>query len=33
MYYDKFGPTILSVILLGVLGTNLVLRLSEMAEG
>lgn len=33
MYYDKFGPTILSVILLAVLGTNLVLRLSEMAEG
>jgi hypothetical protein len=33
IYYDKFGPTIMCVILLGVLGTNLVLRLSEMAEG
>ena len=33
MYYDKYGPTILCAILLGALVTNLVLRLTEMAEG
>ncbi|KAI0787484.1 SPX-domain-containing protein [Fomes fomentarius] len=30
MYYDKFGPTVLSVILVGALGTNIVLRIREM---
>lgn len=28
LYYDKFGPTILVLILFGALGTNLVLRMS-----
>ncbi|KAI0784297.1 SPX-domain-containing protein [Abortiporus biennis] len=30
MYYDKYGPTILSVLLLGALGANVGLRLREM---
>ncbi|KAH8100950.1 SPX-domain-containing protein [Cristinia sonorae] len=30
MYYDKYGPTILSFFLLGALGTNIGLRLREM---
>ncbi|GJJ08377.1 hypothetical protein Clacol_002591 [Clathrus columnatus] len=29
LYYDKFGPTVLVLVLFGALGTNLVLRLSE----
>ena len=29
VYYDKYGPTILCVVLLGSLTTNLVLRLTE----
>ena len=33
MYYDKYGPTILCAVLLTVLGTNLILRLSDMTEG
>ncbi|KAH9003194.1 SPX-domain-containing protein [Lactarius hatsudake] len=33
IYYDKYGPTILCAVLLAALGTNLVLRLSEMVEG
>lgn len=33
LYYDKYGPTMLCAVLLGALVTNLVLRLSEMAEG
>lgn len=33
MYYDKYGPTILCAVLLAVLGTNLILRLSDMTEG
>jgi len=32
VYYDKYGPTILCAVLLGALGTNLVLRLSEIVE-
>jgi hypothetical protein len=32
MYYDKYGPTILCTALLGCLVTNLVVRLSEMAQ-
>ncbi|EPT01373.1 hypothetical protein FOMPIDRAFT_124628 [Fomitopsis schrenkii] len=32
LYYDKYGPTILSVFLIGALGGNIVLRLREMAE-
>ncbi|TCD72002.1 vacuolar transporter chaperone [Steccherinum ochraceum] len=30
MYYDKYGPTILSIMLLGALGTNIGLRVKEM---
>lgn len=30
MYYDKYGPTILSFLLLGALGANIGLRLREM---
>lgn len=33
VYYDKYGPTILCVVLLGSLTTNLVLRLTEKAGG
>jgi hypothetical protein len=32
VYYDKYGPTILCVVLLAALATNLVLRLFDMAE-
>ncbi|OCH86612.1 SPX-domain-containing protein [Obba rivulosa] len=32
MYYDKYGPTILSVLLIGALATNIVLRLGELVE-
>ncbi|KAF9818582.1 hypothetical protein IEO21_02687 [Rhodonia placenta] len=31
MYYDKYGPTVLSFFLLAALGTNIVLRMREMA--
>ena len=31
LYYDKYGPTILSVFLIGALGANIVLRVREMA--
>ncbi|KAI0749737.1 SPX-domain-containing protein [Daedaleopsis nitida] len=30
MYYDKYGPTVLSVVLVGALATNIVLRLREL---
>ena len=30
MYYDKYGPTILSLLLLGALGVNIALRVKEM---
>ncbi|KAI0255140.1 SPX-domain-containing protein [Lactifluus subvellereus] len=33
LYYDKYGPTMLCAVLLAALVTNLVLRLSEIAEG
>jgi hypothetical protein len=29
MYYDKYGPTILSIVLLAALGTNIGLRWTE----
>jgi uncharacterized membrane protein YidH (DUF202 family) len=32
VYYDKYGPTILSVVLLAALVANLVLRLSEFSK-
>jgi hypothetical protein len=32
VYYDKYGPTILCVVLLAALVTNLVLRLTEFAK-
>ncbi|KAI0311287.1 VTC domain-containing protein [Amylostereum chailletii] len=32
MYYDRYGPTVLCAVLLGALVTNLVLRLTEVAE-
>ncbi|TFY62587.1 hypothetical protein EVJ58_g3772 [Rhodofomes roseus] len=32
LYYDKYGPTLLSVFLIGALGANIVLRLREMSE-
>lgn len=32
VYYDKYGPTILCVVLLGSLTTNLVLRLTEKVK-
>ena len=32
IYFDKYGPTVLSVILLGSITTNLVLRLTEKAK-
>jgi vacuolar transporter chaperone complex subunit 4 len=32
VYFDKYGPTLLCVVLLGSLVTNLVLRLTEKAE-
>ncbi|KZT73075.1 SPX-domain-containing protein [Daedalea quercina L-15889] len=32
LYYDKYGPTILSMFLIGALGANIVLRLREMTE-
>ena len=31
MYYDKYGPTILSLLLLGALGANIGMRLRELA--
>ena len=30
MYYDRFGPTVLSVLLAAALGTNIVMRLREL---
>jgi hypothetical protein len=30
LYYDKWGPTMLCVVLLGVLGTNIGMRVAEM---
>lgn len=33
LYYDKYGPTALCVVLLAALVTNLVLRLGEVVEG
>jgi hypothetical protein len=30
LYYDKFGPTALCVVLLAALGTNVGLRVAEM---
>lgn len=30
LYYDKYGPTILSLVLVSALLTNVVLRLSEL---
>lgn len=30
MYYDKYGPTILSMMLLGALGANIGLRIREL---
>ena len=30
MYYDKYGPTVLSVFLVGALATNIVLRIREI---
>ncbi|CCL98802.1 uncharacterized protein FIBRA_00807 [Fibroporia radiculosa] len=32
MYYDKYGPTVLSLFLVGALGISVVLRLREMAD-
>jgi hypothetical protein len=32
VYYDKYGPTVLCAVLLIAIVTNLVSRLSEMAE-
>ncbi|KAL1673389.1 VTC domain-containing protein [Schizophyllum commune] len=32
MYYDPYGPTVLCVVLLGALGTNIGLRVAEMME-
>jgi hypothetical protein len=32
LYYDKYGPTILCLILLGALATDIGMRLSEMRE-
>ena len=32
MYYDKYGPTVLSVILLTAILVNIILRLKEMTE-
>ena len=29
MYYDKYGPTVLSVFLVGALATNIALRIRE----
>ena len=31
LYYDKFGPTMLSVCLIGALATNIGLRLRELS--
>jgi hypothetical protein len=33
VYYDKYGPTALCAVLLAAVMTNVVLRLSEIAEG
>ncbi len=30
MYYDRYGPTVLSVMLVGALATNIALRVREM---
>ena len=30
LYYDKYGPTVLSVFLVGALATNIVLRIREI---
>jgi hypothetical protein len=32
LYYDKYGPTMLCLVLLAAIGTNLGMRLSETAE-
>lgn len=32
LYYDKYGPTVLCLVLLGAIGTNVGLRLAETAE-
>jgi hypothetical protein len=32
LYYDKYGPTILCMVLLAAIGTNVGLRMSEIAE-
>ena len=33
VYYDKYGPTTLCAVVLAAVVTNVVLRLSEIAEG
>lgn len=32
MYYDRYGPTVLCAVLLCALVTNIVLRVTEVAE-
>jgi hypothetical protein len=32
LYYDKYGPTVLCFVLLGAIGTNVGMRLSQTAE-
>jgi hypothetical protein len=32
LYYDKYGPTILSIAMLAAVGTNIGLRVSEMVK-
>ena len=32
MYYDKYGPTVLSAFLFGAIAVNMVLRLRELTE-
>jgi hypothetical protein len=32
LYYDKYGPTLLCLVLLGAIGTNVGMRLSQTTE-
>jgi hypothetical protein len=32
LYYDKYGPTVLCLVLLGAIGTNVGMRLSDTAD-
>jgi hypothetical protein len=32
LYYDKYGPTVLSIAMVAAVGTNIALRMSEIVH-